>query len=430
MSTQTDQSALELPQAGLDAYQSYPFLQALLGRRSRRFAQGARISQGPLTYASTERPLPLDPGEELLVLLAAGGNTGWHFAIAYGDRPVIANYSGAAGGRTAISGAGFHVSDLFFTNDDGVFFFPTRDAPALAAPSAPLPDRLAAHRARIRRLADGRLRIPREAPWLEPHNHYDVNLPGTTLIIPVADLAEHLLAIFWYFVENGYRVVDDISGQPIRGLEPFSDLFDPDIKKPLSFVETHAVAQASVELATATYAGALALGPLGLGGWSFDGIDFFGILGASGRSDYPGLGFRFDADAGWATPNVTGLPGVFEALTPPHVTDLHQAVEKLARRKYGTGGPFNRGTGGPWQDNPGVRGGAVAPDPRKQEAVATIAQHIYETHGRFPATVPAILIRNYLQVHHLDLGFYDRHFGPGAYLDSHREHLARWHPDR
>lgn len=33
----------------------------------------------------------------------------------------------------------------------------------------------------------------------------------------------------------------------------------------------------------------------------------------------------------------------------------------------------------------------------------------------------------YLQAHHLDLGFSDQHFGPGAYLDTHRERMRCRH---
>ena len=32
----------------------------------------------------------------------------------------------------------------------------------------------------------------------------------------------------------------------------------------------------------------------------------------------------------------------------------------------------------------------------------------------------------YLQAHHLEPEFYDHHFGPGAYLHIHAEHMARW----
>ena len=53
-----------------------------------------------------------------------------------------------------------------------------------------------------------------------------------------------------------------------------------------------------------------------------------------------------------------------------------------------------------------------------------------DTFGKFPGTVPTVFLLNYVQAHHLDLDFYDRFFRPGAYLGSHAEHLARWHPDR
>ncbi|MDO8208825.1 hypothetical protein [Conexibacter sp. CPCC 206217] len=423
MATQTT----SIPAEALRALEAQPFLQTLLGRRSRRFAKGASLPSGPLAYTSSAEPQPLSRAEELLVLLATGGATGWNYGIVYDDRPAIANYGGSAVGRPSISGAGFQVSDLFFTNDDGLFFLSTRDSASLAAPGASIDELLEAHRPLVRKLSDERLHIPRQAPWLEPHNNFVVNKPGTTLILPVADLAQHLLAVIWYFVQNGYGLFDDLSGQPIAGIEQYADLLDLDSPRPLSFVEKHALAQVSVELATGAYAGALTLNAIGLGGWSFDGIDVFGLLGASGRDDYPGLGFRYDSDPSWATPNPTGLEGVFEGFTPPHVVDLEAATRALVARKFGAGGPFNRDTAGPFRDNAAVRGGAVPASERAIEATALIAQHIYDVHGRFPATVPAVYARNYLQAHHLDLGFYDQHFGPGAYLDTHAKHDARWH---
>src|SRR3712207_2324543 len=90
----------------------------------------------------------------MLVLTAAGGNTGWHYLITRHARyaPHLSNYSAAAGGRTFPSAAGFHTSELFFTNDDGVFVFAIRDAPALAERRAdgslPVADLVEAHRGR------------------------------------------------------------------------------------------------------------------------------------------------------------------------------------------------------------------------------------------------------------------------------------------
>src|ERR671932_1556172 len=102
----------------------------------------------------------------MLVLSAAAGNTGWHYAITRHARyaPHLSNYAGAAGGRTFPSAAGFHTSELFFTDDNGVYLFATRDAPALVERrgdgSLDMDELLAAHRARIRKLADGRMNIP------------------------------------------------------------------------------------------------------------------------------------------------------------------------------------------------------------------------------------------------------------------------------
>jgi len=187
---------MDEPPPGLsDALKRFPLAEAIFGRRSRRFPLGGSIPDGPLAYASRHEPMPLSEIEEMLVLAACAGNTGWHFAIPRHGRysPHLPNYAGAAGGRTFPSAAGFHTSELFFTDDRGVFFMATRDAPSLADGGtegqrdvAPL---LEAHRSRIRGLSEGRLNLPPQEPHLEGHNTWVVNRPGTLLVMPVADVA-------------------------------------------------------------------------------------------------------------------------------------------------------------------------------------------------------------------------------------------------
>jgi hypothetical protein len=166
---------------------------------------------------------------------------------------------------------------------------------------------------------------------------------------------------------------------------------------------------------------------MGLGGWMFDGIDRFTMLGASGDPEVPGLGFRYDLEAGWSTPNPTGLEGVFEAFCPPHHRTMADAVEAFAQRKFGPGGPYHRDTAGAWSDSPGVRGSAQVHSPEFKACVSLQAQYLYDTFGKFPATVPSLMILNYVQALHLDLEFYDRFFRPGAYLGTHAEHQRVWH---
>ncbi|HEV7235911.1 MAG TPA: hypothetical protein VGN15_07010, partial [Ktedonobacteraceae bacterium] len=61
------------------------------------------------------------------------------------------------------------------------------------------------------------------------------------------------------------------------------------------------------------------------------------------------------------------------------------------------------------------------------DCIGEMAQHIYSTYGRFPVRYPTILLRIYAQAQHLELEFYDQFFEPGAYLQTHAEHMERWH---
>jgi len=423
--TETERDALE----GLA---QVPLVEALFGRRSRRFYLGANIPDGPLQYASRHEPVPLTELERLLVLLAAGGRTGWHNSIIRHDRyaPHLSNYSGGAGGRTFISAAGFHTSEIFFTDDSGTYFFETRDfalSPEKTGGQPDIGELLSAHRGRIRQISPKRIHLPRREPYMEGHNTWVANAPASLLVFPVGDLAQHTLLNICFYAQNGFSIYDDIHHCRIPGIDRFADLVDIENPYPLTFLDQYSISELSAELATSTYAGQLMLQAMGLGGWAFDGIDRLTILGASGDPEVPGLGFRYDQDARWALPNPTGLPGVFEAFCPPTFPDMYAALDALCERKFGPGGPFHPDTPGPWKDSPQVRSAAQLHDPRFRECVALQAQYMFDTFGKFPATVPSILILMYLQAHHLDLEFYDKLFQPGAYLKTHAEHFEKWH---
>jgi len=431
MTQQPENLNLDHPPAGLQTALTFPLVEALLGRRSRRFALGGSLPDGPLAYTSTHAPLPLNEWEQLLLLTAMTGNNGWHYLLPRQrlDLPSIANYPAAAGGRTIPSAAGWHTTELFYTDDTGVYFFATRDAPALAEPDADghldVAALLTAHRARIRKLADGRLQLPPMA--MDGHNTWCANVLGSTLFIPVADLAQHLIAVLCFMVQNGGCLYNNIHNERIPGLERFRHLVDVDNPAPLSEIEQNCLTMCMAELSTACYAGNLMLQAIGLGGWMFTGMDAYTVLGCSGDPTVPGLGFRYDRDPHWTTPNPTGLPGVFEGFCPPHYADMRAAVDAFVARKFGPGGPFHPETPGPWRENAQVRGNAPVHSEEFKACVAVMGQYIYDRFGRFPATVPSIFARIFLQAHHLDLDFYDQHFTPGAYLHTHTAHLAHWH---
>jgi hypothetical protein len=95
---------------GYEDMMAFDFMEALLGRRSRRFFMGAEIPDGVFAYKSKYDLVPLSELEKLLVVAACSGNTSWHHMIYRAGRyaPHLSNYSGAAAGRTFPSAAFIH----------------------------------------------------------------------------------------------------------------------------------------------------------------------------------------------------------------------------------------------------------------------------------------------------------------------------------
>lgn len=418
---------------GLKKAMDFPLFEALLGRRARRFAVGAEIPDGPLKYKSRQPAMPLSDLEQMLLVSSVAGNTGWHNMIYRAEKyaPHLSNYSMAAGGRTFPSAAGFHTSEFFYTDDHGIYFLPTRDSGSLIEQkegvSFNMQSWLKAHQEKVIKISDKRLYIPTKEPYMEAHNTWCVNTPGSTLIIPVADIAQHMIAILCFLVQNGSCIYDDVNRRQIHGMKKFSKLVDIENPFPLTFMEQYALTEATAELSTSCYAGMMMLQAMGLGGWMFDGIDRHSLLGASGDSNVPGLGFQFNMLDNSPLPNITGIPGIFEAFCPPNYASMREAVDALVQRKFGVGGPFHKETPGPWKESSKIRSSAQIHSEEFKECVTTMAQYIYNTFQKFPGTVPAVFCLTYLQAHHLDLEFYDYYFKEGAYLKTHENHMKWWH---
>jgi hypothetical protein len=51
----------------------FPLMEAIAGRRSRRFCMGAEIPDGVLAFKSKHKPLPLSEIEQLILLTSMGG---------------------------------------------------------------------------------------------------------------------------------------------------------------------------------------------------------------------------------------------------------------------------------------------------------------------------------------------------------------------
>ena len=265
---------------------------------------------------------------------------------------------------------------------------------------------------------------------MEGHNTWCVNRPGSLLVIPVADIAQHKIANLCFFAQNGYAIYDDVNGRADpRAGRSSADLVDVDDPLPLTFLEQYSLTEATAELAHRVLRRrAACCRPWAWAAGCSTGSTASPMLGASGDPDVPGLGFRYDHGRALAAAQPDRPRRACSRPSARRTTPTWRAaVEAFAERKFGPGGPFHPRRPGRGRDSPRVRGSAQVHDERFKACVALQAQYILDTFGKFPGTVPTLFIMNYVQAHHLDLDFYDRFFEPGAYLRSHAEHMQRWH---
>ncbi|HKV00838.1 MAG TPA: hypothetical protein VJQ26_01870, partial [Ktedonobacteraceae bacterium] len=357
------------------------------------------------------------------------------FTINESDR--LSDYSLRLTGRTIPSAATICTTELFFTDDTGIYLTRTRDLTPARLREFEKSDDVAriigVSQAATIQLSNERLALPPQPPHLDEHNIWNSNRPGSTLFLPVGDVGQQLLALLAMYVTNGCTLYDDYSGQLGGKLEPFirtgviSDT--PQMRFALSHIEQVAYSTVAMELALVCQNIVLMLQAIGLGGWMYTGIYPYSALGAFADEGIRGLGFRFIRREDWTFPNPIGLDGYYESVCPPYVADMYEAARKLAERKFGPGGTYDPATGGPFLHNSEIKA-TVKPYTQAQiDCIGEMAQYIYSTYGRFPARYPTILLRIYAQAHHLELEFYDQFYGAGAYLQTHAEHMQRWHAE-
>jgi hypothetical protein len=414
----------------------FPLLEAMFGRRARRFGLGMEIPSGPLAFRSEKEPLPLSDLEQTVLVAAATGVSGWSFGVPFGPRTPEshAELTLRFTGRTAPTAAGLGTPALFFTDDRGCYCTRTRDVRPelmreLEGGEAGFERVLAVCREHTIRVRDERLDVPSVPPHILPPNLWWANKPGSTLFMPVADAAEECLGLLALMTRHGVMVVDHETGEPAGNLEPFvrSGLLDRQKRLPLAELLSDVHECVCLELAFMGHNIVLVAQALGVGGLYFNGMDAMSVLGANARDGIAGLGFRFLEDERWVTPNPVGLPGVYEALCPPNVPDMHAAVETFVQRKFGPGGAYDADTPGPWRDSAAVKR-TVAPYGRDfVDCMSEVARYIHAKYGKFPGIRSTIALPGFVQIHHLDTEFYDTHYGDGAYLPTHAEHMERWH---
>jgi hypothetical protein len=405
----------------------------LLGqRKTRRFGCGMELPAGPLQYRSELPPIPLSAAEMQYLLFAGVGKTGRHLAdMQYARRLHCEDGQGMAimnfKGRTVPSPCAAQTTNLFITDDNGLYFVEGVSHPD----SGQSPELIL--------LQQGRLEIPRRLPYMLSFNQWYSNRPGTLYLMPVTEVARVYLNLLLVLLseEYGYYIVDSDRGDASCGLDLYrrsrgGHLYDdPSTNRVMTLRDLDAAIcdTALQEQALVGQNLFLMQQAIGLGG----GIHNVGsgrhLLGLEPQV-YPGLGFHFSkSPVANVRSNPVGLPGVWEGVCPPFVSSMEKAVLNLVASKFGTGGIYSNPSKRPWISPEGGLG-IVPHDQRAIDAVISFCNYVYRTYGRFPAHVDAFKSVIAFQAHHVDVGFYDR-FYPGESLPTaHREHLAIWHREK
>ena len=172
----------------------YPFFQTVFDRKSRRVGLGMTVGSDVFEYASPYAPVPLSELEEALLCMAGTGLTGLNL----GDLDPVRGMSTLVQWttRTWPSSCSSHGTELFFTNDDGLYMLKMFDEVPDAGEVSTLSGKsteaqvdwlLDLYRRAKVELQPGRAPLPTTLPGLFDFNQWNANQPGTTLFVPVTN---------------------------------------------------------------------------------------------------------------------------------------------------------------------------------------------------------------------------------------------------
>jgi hypothetical protein len=424
---------LELAPPGLRDALAYPFFQTVFDRKSRRVALGMEVGSEILEYRSPYAPLPLGELEEALLCTAGTGLTGLNLGDLDPARGMSTLVQWTT--RTWPSSCSNHGTELFFTNDDGLYMldmFGLLPEPGEVATLSgrSLDDQVRRllemyRRARIE-LLPGRAPLPTTLPGLFDFNQWNANQPGTTLFIPVTNTTlEYINLLFIYLSRSyGFSLVDERAGGRSAGLQRALDRgrLDPSRTMGMVELEQRVLSMLVVEQAFICQNINLAMQALGLGGWTFTGYLARFVMGGG---DVPGLGFRF-VEAADGTSFPVGRDGAFEAFVPPYHADMRAAVDAFMAVKWSA---FDDDVPKPYREPDRVVGAIPRPSPETVELVKDYCQYAWDAYGRFPVYLDPMYQRLTVQAQHADPDFYERYYPPGALTPQHLDHVRRWHPE-
>jgi hypothetical protein len=423
-------------------------LDALLTRRSRRFGKGFHLDGGPLSYASEHAAEPLTFEEEAALVFAACGVTGYTLAeLPYspGSDPQ------ATGGnimtnliaRTVPSGDAIHNLTLFVLNDDGAWLvrrpqdYPRGDIPTLVSLAHERRFGELYERARVQVL-DARPTIPQDFPYTASFNRWSANKPGSTYLLPIAELSALYINVMLSAFSDGFDVymLDDRNGFRPAGVKHFArskggHLHDDPANErigTLSVLESWLLEFAAIEQGAMLQNLGLMAAALGIGGFPHFAAHLYGWPLALGfrsanlpLSKVSGLNPLMKAAVKAARrdlpiPTPLGLEVDGEVLLkpycPPYYPNMRAAVLAFVEHKYkhGSGVFRDGGAASAWSDPATVQAGIPAYSDKAIEATIAYLEYVYARYGRIPSTTGPFRTVLAYQAHHVDEEFYARFY--------------------
>jgi hypothetical protein len=428
------------------AFRNTPtFFHLLSTLRTRRVGKGYRLEpgrdevhpvtgrtlsgpSGPLAFVSCQNPEPLSELETALLCWAALGPNGivaGDIGVSH-DLGVLMSYAG----RTIPAAANDHAVDLIFSNDSGTFLYrPSlkRTKPVEIETEEDLEKVLTWFREGCIRLTERRI----DFDWaIEPGRpmgvwQYNLNRPGSTLFIPVANLGKGMVNLYFSVMAHMRWLITDEETEEPCGLEEWAKPGFLEVPITQRMYEETMLHMLDYQVGALIQNLRLACEALGLGLWPFGGFCEEIVMGGF-RPLAKGLRFRYRMIKGKR--NYIGIPKLLEGhgLPAPWFDGPGALLSRVLeeRKQAMETAPYPYGL----QRVQAIKDRLSLGYPKWViEATHKLLEYRNGRYGRFPVYFSCFHANIMAQAHHIDEAFYKEYLHPGYLTPQHKTHEEVWH---